>query len=68
MITNNRDYCSKIRHYVFIEIYSESNKTTFIKYEETTKEMNMIMVSLFDDLLEHLKTHKIITDYAISSI
>ena len=68
MITNNRDYCSKIKHYVFIEIYSEPNKTIFIKYEETTKEMNMIMTPLFDDLLHHLKTHNIINDYAISSI
>lgn len=67
MITNNRDYL-KFRHYVLIEIYSEPNKTTFIKYEETTKEMNMIMTPLFEDLLEHLKTHDIIKDYAISSI
>lgn len=67
MITNNRDYLT-VRHYVLIEIYSETNKTTFIKYEDTTKELNMIMTGLFEDLLDHLKTHNIITDYAISSI
>ena len=67
MITNNRDYL-RIKHSVMIEIHSEPNKTTFIKYEETTKEMNMIMTELFDDLLHHLKTHNIINDYAISSI
>ena len=66
MITNNRDYL-RIKHSVLIEIHSDPNKTTFIKYEETTEELNMIMAALFDDLLDHLKTHDIIKDYAISS-
>ena len=66
MTTNNRDL--RIKHSVLIEIHSEPNKTTFIKYEETPEELTPIMAALFADLLDHLKTHNIINDYAISSI
>ena len=66
MTTNKRDLRST--HSVLIEIHSEPNKITFIKYEETPEELNPIMVNLFCDLLEHLKTHNIINDYAILSI
>ena len=67
MITNKRDYL-QVRHYVLIEIYSEPSRTTFIKYEETTKVQNIIIMGLLDGFLQHLKMHNIITDYAISSI
>lgn len=67
MITNKRDYLRN-RHYVLIEIYSGSDQTTFIKYEETTKELSSIMVPIISDVLDHLKAHNIINDYAISSI
>lgn len=66
MATNNRDL--RIKHSVLIEIHSEPYKTTFIQYEDTPEELNMIMTAIFEDLLEHLKTHNIINDYAISSI
>lgn len=67
MITNERDYL-KNRHYVLIEIYSDPDKTTFIKYEGTTKESNAVLTGIAGNLLEHLKLNDIIDDYAISDI